>query len=319
MPIDDKTPVTVLTGFLGSGKTTLLNALIRARQDLRIAVIVNEFGELGIDAGLIESTMDDVIQLSNGCLCCSVRGDLLSACARLALRRSAFDWLVVETSGLADPAPIIQSFLLEDGPSEWFRLDGLVTLVDAHNIARQKQPSITAQRQIALADRIILTKTDTVDRPACEALTARLRLFNPEAEIVQSSAERPGTSAITGLGAYELGSLPARIFLAPAPRHDGDITSVSFRFTRPFDLTAFSRFIKQLVVTAGEDLLRVKGILDIDGEDRRFVFHGVQALIEGDVIGPWEQGARSSTLVFIGRNLDRALLESALRDCLHKS
>lgn len=316
MPETGKCPVTVLTGFLGSGKTTLLNALIRERQDLRIAVIVNEFGELGIDAELIESSEEDVIELSNGCLCCSVRGDLLAVCEKLQQRRSDFDWLVVETSGLADPAPIAQSFLLEDGPAEIFRLDGLVTLVDAHNFARGGCTDGMLQRQVALADRIILTKTDITDRPQREAVMARLKVINPGVDIVSSSADELSASAIMGLAAYDLSKVPDRICFAPAPRHDGAITSESFFIEPPFDFTAFSRFIKQLLSTRGEDLLRVKGILNLAGEPRRFAFHGVQALIDGDVIGPWGQGPRASTLVFIGRNLERAALEQSLRNCL---
>jgi len=313
MTADERCPVTILTGFLGSGKTTLLNALIHNRTDLRIAVLVNEFGELGIDAGLIDTSQEDIIQLSNGCLCCTVRGDILSACARLAARREDFDWLVVETSGLADPAPVAQSFLLADGASETFRLDGIVTVVDAANVSRN---SGILARQIAMADRLILTKTDIVESSACERVVGQLRRQNPGADIVLSSDRTPGFAALTDIRAYDLDKIPERLCFVPPPRHDAAITSESFSFEKPFDFTAFSSFIKSLLAQHGEDILRVKGIVDLAGENRRFAFHGVQSLIDGDVIGPWEKEPRQSTLVFIGRNLDRPSLENALNRCL---
>lgn len=315
MRSDDRCPVTVLTGFLGAGKTSLLNSLIRGREDLRFAVIVNEFGELGIDGALIEASDDDVIQLSNGCLCCSVRGDLMMACDRLARRRHQFDWLIIETSGLADPAPIAQSFLLSDGPSETFRLDGVVALVDAVNFSRQHPVSEVAGRQITFADKLILRKTDLVTPKDCEKLIEHLRLYNAAADVVFSSPEIPALEALTGLHAYDLSNIPSHLCFLPAPKHDASIGSESFRFERPFDFTSFSSFIKRLLISR-DDILRVKGIIDLAGEDRLFAFHGVQSLIDGDVIGPWGDQPRHSNLVFIGRNLHRPQLESALVACL---
>jgi G3E family GTPase len=312
----DRCPVTVLTGFLGSGKTTLLNALIHERQDIRVAVIVNEFGELGIDAALIDASEEDVVELSNGCLCCKVRGDLLEACERLAARRGDFDMLVVETSGLADPAPVVHSFLLADGPSEWFRLDGLVALADANTILPLLEENGMGARQIALADRIVVTKFDTVSAVAVARVIERLRLFNETAEIVLSSRERPASAALSGLAAYELASMPDQIRLAPAARHDESVSSVSLSFTAPFDFTALSAVIRDVVMTMGDDILRIKGIVSLAGEDRRFALHAVQSMMDGDVIGPWGDAPRHSRLVFIGRNLDRAALEASLAAAL---
>lgn len=313
---DARCPVTVLTGFLGSGKTTLLNALISARRDLRIAVIVNEFGELGIDADLIVAAGEDIIELSNGCLCCAVRGDLLQACERLAGQRSRFDWLVIETSGLADPVPIAQSFLLEDGPREAFRLDGILTLVDACNFIAQLEQGETVARQVTLADRILLTKTDAAPPAGIGEVTSILRRLNPGAEIVSSSAEKPGTQAVFGLFAYELANVPAQLRFAAPPRHDGALKAECFSFGQPFDFTRFSRFMRALLSQGGRDVLRVKGILELAGEDRRFAFHGVQSMIDGDVIGAWGESPRQSRLVFIGRDIHREELEAQLLECL---
>ncbi|VDC33608.1 CobW family GTP-binding protein [Pseudogemmobacter humi] len=311
-----KCPVTVLTGFLGSGKTSLVNALIRSDRARRFAVIVNEFGALGVDGGLIASSQDDVIQLSNGCLCCNVRGDLIETCARLATRRAEFDWLLIETSGLADPAPVAQSFLIGDGPAEAFRLDGIVCLADAVHIRGQIAREEIALRQIALADRLILTKTDLVPPGETDGLLADLRRLNPQADFLTSSADSPSHRHLTGLEAWQIGGLPARIRYAPPPRHDAGIVSLSFRYARAFDFTAFSRLIRRLMAVSGEDLLRIKGVLWLEGEDRKFAFHGVQGLAEGDVVGPWPKGPRESLIVFIGRNLDRPALEAGLADCL---
>lgn len=311
-----KCPVTVLTGFLGAGKTSLINALIRSDRVRRFAVIVNEFGALGIDGGLIASSEDDVIQLSNGCLCCSVRGDLIEACARLAARRAEFDWLLIETSGLADPAPVMQSFLIEEGPAEAFRLDGIVCLVDAVHIRRLIAREDIALRQIALADRLILTKTDLVTPGQTASLLADLRRLNTLTEILTSAVDSPAHQHLTGLEAWQIGGLPAQFCYAPPPQHDVGIVSLSFRYAQAFDFTAFSRLIRRLMAVSGEDLLRIKGVLWLEGEDRKFAFHGVQGLAEGDVTDPWPEGSRHSTLVFIGRNLNRAALEADLADCL---
>ena len=311
-----KCPVTVLTGFLGAGKTSLVNALIRSDKARRFAVIVNEFGALGVDGALIASSQDDVIQLSNGCLCCTVRGDLIEACARLATRRAEFDWLLIETSGLADPAPVAQSFLISDGPAEAFQLDGIVCLADAVHVRSQISREQIAARQIALADRLILTKTDLVPPGRTADLLADLHRLNPQAEILTSAADALAHRHLTGLGAWQIGGLPAQIRYAPPPRHDASIVSLSFSSARAFDFTTFSRLIRRLMVTRGEDLLRIKGVLWLDGEDRKFAFHGVQGFAEGDVVGPWPEGPRQSLLVFIGRKLDRSALEAELADCL---
>lgn len=318
MASNEKCPVTVLTGFLGAGKTTLLNALIRSDTGLRFAVIVNEFGALGIDGALIESSEDDIIQLSNGCLCCTVRGDLIEACARIAARRDEFDWLVIETSGLADPASIAQSFLLSDGPSLHFQLDGIVTLADAKHVERQMSEDEIASQQLALADRIVITKTDLISSQDLGRISDRLRAINASADIVSSSEGRPAVEHITGLQAYLLGGLPARLRFVAPPAHDGTIQSLSFAFDLPLDFSRFSRFVQDYLIERGPDLLRIKGIIWLDGEDRRFAFHGVQTIVDGDVIGPWPEGPRRSEIVFIGRGLDRDLIAAGLDYCVVK-
>lgn len=313
---DKVCPVTVLTGFLGAGKTSLLNALIRSDQSRRIAVIVNEFGALGIDAALIRSSEEDVIQLSNGCLCCNVRSDLIEACERLAQRRDEFDWLVIETSGLADPAPVAQSFLLGDGPSEHFFLDAVICLADALNVEGLLAREPMALRQMALADRIILSKCDLISASKKTELVRHLETVASQAEVMTSRADDPLCHGLTGLNAWAIGSLPPRLRFTPAPAHDVSITSLSFSYDQPFDFTAFSRLIARIMQLGGDDLLRIKGVLWLQGEDRRFAFHGVQGIADGDVIGPWESGPRRSDLVFIGRDLHRLQIEGGLRACL---
>lgn len=312
-------PVTVLTGFLGSGKTSLLNALIRANPQTRFAVVVNEFGALGIDGALIETSDDRVVELSNGCLCCTVRGDLLETFAMLADRIDSFDHVVIETSGLADPAPIAQTFLLEDGPADHFHLDGIVALADSPHLEARLSRSDIAARQIALADRMILSKTDLTAPALALRAETLIRRINPAAPILQSSDRNPATQALTGIGAYTLGNIPGALRFAPPAQHDGAIRSESFRFDRAFDLTAFSRFIRRLLAVRGDDILRIKGIIDLYGEDRRFVFHGVQAMVDGDVVGPWPDGPRESVLVVIGSNLDRDWIATGLTEAMART
>ena len=311
-----KHPVSVLTGYLGAGKTTLLNALIRSRQSTRFAVVVNEFGALGIDGALVERSDESVIELSNGCLCCTVRGDLIEALTGLAERRDSFDHVVIETSGLADPAPVAQSFLLSDGPSDHFRLDGLVTMVDAVNLDRQLGRDEIAARQIALADRVILTKTDLVAPAMASRVETLIRRYNPGADIRRSNPAAPAFADLVGLNAYELGSIPADLQFAQGVSHDTSIGSESFLLDQPLDFTAFSRFVQQFIALRGEDILRIKGIIDFAGEDRRFAFHGVQALIDGDVVGDWGDAPRQSSIVIIGRNIDRNWVSDRLSACL---
>ena len=313
----DLCPVTVVTGFLGAGKTSIINHLIRSDPgERRFAVIVNEFGALGIDGGLIAQSEDDVIELSNGCLCCEVRGDLIAACERLLARRGQFDWLIIETSGLADPVPVAQSFLVGDGPGEHYRLDGIVTLVDAVHAAGLSERDPVAASQLAMADRIVITKTDLVLPAVLRALPDQLRKQNAGAEILLSSPEQPAFRALTGLNACAPDTITKAVATFVPPRHDLGITSLSFRFDRPFDFTAFSGFIRRLMVEKGRDLLRVKGVLWLEGEERRFVFHGVQTLVDGDVTTVWGEDPRESRLVLIGRSLDHELIRGRLADCL---
>lgn len=310
-------PATIVTGFLGAGKTSMINHLIRSKQkNCRFAVIVNEFGALGIDGDLVAQSNDDVIELRNGCLCCEVRSDLIAACERLLERRDQFDSLIIETSGVADPAPIAQSFLISDGPGLHYALAGIVTLVDAVHGAGQLANSQVALSQVAMADRIILTKADLALPAEVVTLSERLRGLNNQAEVIVSSQDRIASDALFQLEAYSFDSLPARLRGAPITQHDSSVASLSFAFIRSFDFSLFSAFIRQLMLEKGKDLLRVKGLMSIAGEDRKFVFHGVQTLVDGDVIGPWGDELRESRVVFIGRGLQRHSLEERLRACL---
>lgn len=315
--MEDSIPVTIVTGFLGSGKTCIINHLIHSkREDCRFAVIVNEFGALGIDGGLIAQSNDDVIELSNGCLCCEVRGDLIAACERLWGRRDQFDSLLIETSGVAAPAPVAQSFMVADGPGEHYQLTGLVTLVDAVHGADQLARDPIAQSQVAMADRLIVTKSDLALPKEIASLSELIRRFNDQADLVLSAKGQMASDALLRLDAFSLDGLATRLSGAVAPVHDPALGSLSFSFERSFDFTRFSGFIRQLMIEKGKDLLRVKGVLSLTGEDRKFVFHGVQTLVDGDVVGPWGAEPRESRLVLIGRRLDRGALEAGLLACL---
>jgi G3E family GTPase len=315
-------PVTVLTGYLGAGKTTLLNRILSEQRERRYAVIVNEFGEIGIDGDLIVGAEEDLIELRNGCLCCTVRGDLLETLQRLVDLGRQFDGVLIETTGLAAPVPVIQTFLLEDDFSDSYRLDGVVTVVDAVHGGRQLDAESVAVEQAALADVLLLNKMDLVAPETLCSLEDRLRELNPLARVHRTSAcgIDPALLLERGGSGVKLPGGAAGSKAIEGHRHDHDISSVSLTADAPVIFDEFMAWMQRLVRRYGRELLRTKGILHLDGEHRRFVFQGVQSLLQGDVADPWrEDEVRSSRLVFIGRNLGSMDLEDGFRTCLRKT
>ena len=327
-------PVTVLTGYLGAGKTTLLNRILNEDHGRRYAVIVNEFGEIGIDGELIADCQEELLEFNNGCICCTLRGDLVRTVRGLLAKRADFDAIIVETTGLADPAPVAQSFFIDASLQAKTVLDSVTTLVDAAHILPRLADSRQAAAQIAFADQIVLNKTDLVSDDQLTAIETRLRRLNPLAPIHRASRAAVGLSEILDRGGFDLnrlGDLDAGTANPPhgAPghvhddaceshglRHDDGITSVCLRAGTAMDRAKITRWLKDLVIRRGGDILRAKGIIEIAGEDRRLVFQAVHMLSEGDLQRPWRAGEkRQSRLVLIGRNLDRQELQKAFNAC----
>jgi G3E family GTPase len=441
-------PVTVLTGFLGAGKTTLLNRILSENHGQRIAVIENEFGEIGVDQSLVINADEEIFEMNNGCICCTVRGDLIRVLGNLMKRRDKFDRVLVETTGLADPGPVAQTFFVDEDMQEDFALDGIITLVDARHLPLHLEDSDEAKQQIAFGDVLIVNKTDLVTAPELDALEARLRAMNGLARIHRARmADAPlgeildvgGFDLTRALerapdflepeypfewaGVYELAAGPHRLVLGPGPdpdmsivalratapgpdsiasaaeravrlysvpgtkrepgqalaigethwslaldgdgekaftlevphgglvvlltqhtpeefsmrlegpdgrpvvpgadrqfdpghTHDETVTSVGLELEGALDQPRLNKWMSRLLREQGADIFRMKGILDIAGSDRRYVFQGVHMLFEGTPDRPWGDRRRLSQLVFIGRNLDRAALERGLKECV---
>ncbi len=316
----DLIPVTVLTGYLGAGKTTLLNRILSENHGRKYAVVINEFGELGVDNDLVVDTDEEVFEMNNGCICCTVRGDLIRIVGGLVKRRGKFDGIIIETTGLANPAPVAQTFFVDEGVRSKTRLDAIVTVVDAKNLPARLADSTEAAAQLAFADVIVLNKTDLVSPSELEAVEAEIRKINRFARIHRTERSAVDIASVLNQGAFDLQRILAEVqpdFLTDSEHeHNDDINSMSFELTRPIDPEKFNAWIGQLLGEKGQDLLRTKGILAYDGEDRRFAFQAVHMIADGDFIGPWPTGEqRRSRLVFIGRNLNRPQLRRGFEAC----
>jgi G3E family GTPase len=313
-------PVTVLTGYLGAGKTTLLNRILSEQHGRKYAVVINEFGELGVDNDLVVDTDEEVFEMNNGCICCTVRGDLIRIVGGLMKRRDKFDGIIIETTGLANPAPVAQTFFVDEGVRAKTRLDAIVTVVDAKHLPARLEDSHEAQDQVAFADVIVLNKTDLVSEAELAEVERKIRAINRFATIHRTQRAAVPIGEVLGRGAFDLKRV---LELAPdflegedEHTHDDEVTSVSFEVEKPIDPERFNAWIGLLLQDKGPDLLRTKGILAYASDDRRFAFQAVHMIADGDFIGPWKDGEkRTSRIVFIGRNLNRPLLRRGFESC----
>ncbi len=338
-------PVTVLTGFLGAGKTTLLNRILTEQHGKKYAVIVNEFGEIGIDNDLIVDADEEVFEMNNGCVCCTVRGDLIRIIEGLMKRKGRFDAILVETTGLAKPAPVAQTFFVDADVRSKTKLDAIVTVVDAKHVMQQLESSEEAVEQIAFADVILLNKTDLVSKDELAAIERRLRGVNATARLHRMSRGDVPLDAILGLHAFDLDRvteidphfLPDHDCDDACAHHDHDhhdhdhhdhdhhhddhvaaagISSIALSTEKLIDPQKLLPWLNELTQTRGPDILRLKGIFAFPDEPKRFVVQGVHMIVEGDTQRDWrEDEKRVSRIVFIGRNLDRSELEAALMAC----
>ncbi|MCX7891040.1 MAG: GTP-binding protein [Burkholderiales bacterium] len=325
MADDGMVPVTILTGFLGAGKTTLLNRILRENHGERIAVIENEYGEAGVDNEILLQDRDEqIVEMNNGCICCTVRGDLVRILGELKAKRAAgalrFDRVIIETTGMADPGPVAQTFFMDESIGEYYLLDAIVTVVDAKHGERQLDEFREAQEQVGFADRILISKTDLVTEHAVASLRHRLARINPRAPV---KAVHFGAAPIADILDVRGFNLNAILELDPdflaedAHAHDDAVHSFVFRSERPFEGAKLEEFLSGMIQVYGQDMLRYKGVLHLRDNPHRVVFQGVHMLMGGDLGKPWSPDEkRESVLVFIGRNLPEDLFVQGLEQCL---
>ena len=339
-----KIPVTVLTGYLGAGKTTLLNRILSENHGKKYAVIVNEFGEIGIDNDLIIGADEEVFEMNNGCICCTVRGDLIRIMDGLMKRKGKFDAIIVETTGLADPAPVAQTFFVDEDVQKNARLDAVVTVADAKWLSDRLKDAPEAKNQIAFADVIVLNKSDLVTSAELAEVEARIRAINPYARLHRTERCQVALADVLDRGAFDLDRIldiePDFLEVGDGHDHDHhhhghdhhhdhdhghglkhyhdeDMQSLSLRTDKPLDPNLFMPWLQSLVATEGQKILRSKGILAFHDDDDRYVFQGVHMMLEGDHQRKWKDDEpRESRLVFIGRELPEQAIREGFAGCL---
>jgi G3E family GTPase len=341
----DKIPVTVLTGYLGAGKTTLLNRILSEPHGKKYAVIVNEFGEIGIDNDLVVNSDEEIFEMNNGCVCCTVRGDLIRIIEGLVRRKGKFDAIIVETTGLADPAPVAQTFFMDEAVGEKTKLDAVVTVADARWLKDRLKDAPEAKNQIAFADVILVNKTDLVSEPDLLEIEARIRGINPYAKLHRTQRSQIALNEVLDRKAFDLDRIldiepdflegnghdhhdhghdhhdhhhdHAHHHVGVKHYHDEHMQSVSIRTDKPLDPDKFFPWVQDLVAKDGPSILRSKGILAFKDDPERFVFQGVHMILDGDHQRPWKEGeARESRIVFIGRDLPEEKIRQGFAACV---
>lgn len=320
-PKDRKIPVTVITGYLGSGKTTLLNHILSGQQGRKVAVIVNEFGEVGIDGQLIVQNDDEqLIEFNNGCLCCTVRGDLIETITKLQERAGELDAILIETTGLADPAPVASTFFISEEIRASTRLDSFVTVVDAINLEKNLEQSVEAQEQVAFADMVLINKVDLASEEALLRIERTVRRLNPLAKIQRCTQGIVDVALILNSNAFQL---DAKLQVDPEflgdheHEHDPAIASFVLRESRPIDMNRFMSWITPLLQEQGDLVLRTKGVFNAHSFNERVVFQSVRMLTTMSRFNAWEAGAvRQSEYVVIGRHLDQAAFAAGFAKCV---
>jgi G3E family GTPase len=324
---DSRIPVTILTGFLGAGKTSVLNELIRQYPDKRIAVIENEFGEIGIDSELVLNKEGNIFELSNGCICCSLNEDLTNTLHLLLERSDKIDYLIIETTGIADPGPVCVAFLSDEQIQDAFRLDAVVTVVDSTRFEQQLEAQAEVGKQVALADVLIFNKVSDTDLYLLETAKNILKRINPQAEVIEADHGIIKNSSLLDKQAFDAEKIlkqpwkkpPSSLMFASPPTHENHIAfnSHSFEWEEPLDFIRFTSWITLLLHLNAKTVFRIKGILNISEIEEKVVFQSVYDKYVSQSGGKWEEGeVRKTRLVFIGKNLDREILEKGIRKCL---
>jgi len=316
----EKIPVTVLTGYLGAGKTTLLNRILGENHGKKYAVIINEFGEVGIDNEIVVGADEEIFEMNNGCICCTVRGDLVRIIGGLMKRAGRLDGIIVETTGLADPAPVAQTFFVDDEVRTKTKLDAIVTVADAKNLAARLADSHEAEEQIAFADIVLLNKSDLVAPAELVDAERRIRAINPGAVLHRTTGCDIGLDAVLDRGAFDLGRIldlePGFLDTGLDHEHDSAIASACATIDGPVDTERFQAWIGRVLARDGTSILRAKGILAVDGADRRYVFQSVHMLADSAWGSRWRPDEpRRSKIVFIGRGLRTAELVDGFTAC----
>jgi G3E family GTPase len=334
----DKIPVTVLTGYLGAGKTTLLNRILSEPHGKKYAVIVNEFGEIGIDNELVVNADEEIFEMNNGCICCTVRGDLIRIIEGLMRRKGKFDAIIVETTGLADPAPVAQTFFVDENVGKRTKLDAVVTVADAKWLKERLKDAPEVKNQIAFADVILINKTDLVTDAELREIEARIRGINPYAKLHRTERAKIALNEVLGRNAFDLDRIldiePEFLHADGHDHdhehhdhghshgglkhyHDEDVQSLSLSTDKPLNPDKFFPWVQDLVAKDGPSILRCKGILSFKDDPERFVLQGVHMILDGDHQRPWKDGeGRSSRLVFIGRNLPEEKIRKGFAECV---
>ena len=312
-------PVTILTGFLGAGKTTLLNRILTEQHGLKIAVIENEFGEVGIDHELVINADEELFEMNNGCICCTVRGDLIRILGNLMKRKDKFDHILIETTGLADPGPVVQTFFVDEQMKEKLFVNGVVTLVDAKHILQHIDENDEAAEQIAFADVILLNKCDLVGEADLVGLENRIRDVNALAVIHRTTRADIDIAKVMDVGGFNLDramEVNPHFLESGHHHHHSHISSVGIESPGDCDGKKLNDWLSKLVQEQGADIFRMKGVFTVKNQTDRVIFQGVHMLIDAANGGPWGDRPRKNSLVFIGRHLDRAALNAGFRSCL---